>query len=342
MRKLSYAQALSEGLTQAMEVDSRVFVMGEGVDDPKAVFGTTKAALEKFGADRVFDTPLSEAAMTGMGIGAAIQGLPNVMIHMRSEFLLYAMDQVVNHAAKWRYMSGGLLNVPIVIRSLIGRGWGQAAQHSQSLQAIFAGFPGLKVIMPSTPYDAKGLLYQAILDPNPILMFEHRWLYDKVGEVPEEAYSVEIGKANVLRSGRDITLLGVSYQVLECLAAADFLSEKGISAEVIDLRTISPLDLSTIIQSVRKTGRLVICDTASRSFGVAAEIIASVQTEIFSTLKGPMKRVALPDFPTPCSSALEEAYYPSVKNIVEEALSLFENKNSVEVKEKAKDFFGPF
>ena len=272
MRKIKYSEALGEATLLAMEENPRVFLMGEGIDDPKAVFGSTLSALKKFGPSRVMDTPLSENAVTGIGIGAAIEGNPCVMIHMRVEFLLYAMDQIVNHAAKWNYMFGGTMPVPIVIRCIVGRGWGQASQHSQSLHALFAHIPGLKVILPATPADAKGMLYSAIKDPNPVICIEHRWLYDKVGEVPEGRYEVPIGKANVLFPGKDVTCVAVSHQVHEAIAARELLLKDGIELEVIDLRTVRPIDTATILNSVRKTGRLIIADTAIKTCGISAEI----------------------------------------------------------------------
>ncbi|MCB0418966.1 MAG: alpha-ketoacid dehydrogenase subunit beta, partial [Bdellovibrionales bacterium] len=239
MRRLKGWEAISEATVQAMAADTSLYIIGEGVDDPKGVFGTTLAPFKNF-PDRVLDSPLSESAITGIGIGAAIEGRPCIMVHARCEFLLLAMDQVLNHAAKWRYMSGGALSVPIVIRCVVGRGWGQAAQHSQTFHSLFAYVPGLKVVLPSTPYDSKGLLMGAIADPNPVLFIEHRWLHNKEGEVPEEAYTLPLGKAAVAATGKDITCAALSYQVLEALAARDVLLKEGIEMEVIDLRTIRP------------------------------------------------------------------------------------------------------
>lgn len=329
MRKKKYSEALSEATLHAMQENPRVFLIGEGIDDPKGAFGTTSPALKMFGPERVMDSPLSEAAMTGIGIGAAIEGWPCVMVHMRNEFLLYAMDQIVNHAAKWHYMTAGKMKVPIVIRCLVGRGWGQAAQHSQSLHAMFAHVPGLKVILPSNAYDAKGLMYAAIRDNNPVLSIEHRWLYDKEDYVPEEAYELPIGKANVAQEGKDITCVAVSYSVLDALQAREALLREGIDMEVIDVRSVRPLDRATIVQSVRKTGRLIVLDTASASFGCSAEIITSVTEKAFNALVCPPVRIALPDAPTPCSPLLESIYYPNFEDIVRTAKALMDPRSVV-------------
>jgi pyruvate/2-oxoglutarate/acetoin dehydrogenase E1 component len=345
MRNIKYSEALAEATLNAMEENPKVFLIGEGIDDPKGAFGTTSGALKKFGAARVLDSPLSENLLTGMGIGAAIEGHPCVMIHMRNEFLLLAMDQVINHAAKWHYMFGGTMTVPIVIRCIIGRGWGQAAQHSQSFHAMYGHVPGLKVILPATAADAKGLLYSAIKDPNPVICIEHRWLYDKTGDVPEGIYSVPIGKANVLKPGKDITCVAVSYQVHEAMAAAEQLKKEGIEMEVIDLRTVRPLDTETILASVRKTGRLIVTDTAITTCGITSEISALVSEQAFAALKAPIARIALPDAPTPCSPVLEETYYPKVSDIVDKARQLVTGRDEKgqEINfHRSSSFAGPF
>ncbi len=316
MRQLKYREAIDEATRQAMAKDERIFVMGVGVDDPKGIFGTTRGAFEQFGPSRVFDTPLSEAALTGMGVGAAMRGFHPLLVHARNDFLLLTMDQIVNNAAKWRYMSGGKLKVPLTIRAIIGRGWGQAAQHSQSLQAMFAHVPGLTVIMPTSPADAKGLLMTALSSDSPVICLEHRWLYDKSGPVPEDPYYTPFGVGSVVRPGRDVTIVAVSHMVLEALQAAEALAAEGIEAEVIDPRTFRPLDSGLICRSAARTGRLVIADTGWRSYGVSAEIAARAAEELWGVLKAPIKRVALPDVPTPGSSVLETAYYPGTREIV--------------------------
>jgi acetoin:2,6-dichlorophenolindophenol oxidoreductase subunit beta len=345
MRKIKYSEALAEGTLAAMEEDPKVFLMGEGIDDPKGAFGTTLPALKKFGATRVFDTPLSENAFTGIGIGAAIEGWPCVMVHMRSEFMLYAMDQIINHAAKWHYMFGGLMSVPIVIRCIVGRGWGQAAQHSQSFHAMYAHVPGLKVILPATPYDAKGLIYSAIRDRNPVICIEHRWLYDKIGEVPEKTYDVPIGRANVVHPGKDVTCVAISHQVYEAITARETLAKEGIDLEVIDLRSVRPIDHDAVLNSVRKTGRLIVADTAIKACGVSAEIAATVAERGFPFLKAPIARVGLPDAPTPCSPALEEAYYPQAVDIISAARRLVSGADIASEIPRLKavsTFTGPF
>jgi len=348
-RKIKFSEALTEATLHAMEENPRVILIGEGADDPKGVFGTTLEPFKKFGPRRVFDSPLSEWAMTGMGIGAAIEGTPVVMVHQRSEFLLLGTDQVINHAAKWSYMSGGKMSVPIVMRVLVGRGWGQAAQHSQSLHALYAHIPGLKVILPSTPYQAKGLMYSAIRDPNPVICIEHRWLYDREEEVPEEAYEIPIGEAAVLKQGSDVTCVATSYQVYEALEAQKQLQEQGIEMEVIDLRSARPLDKETILRSVRKTGRLLVTDISHKTMGITSEIAAFVVEEAFAELKAPIARVASLDVPTPCSYALEDVFYPKVADLVTTAKALMSGKRSTSEREshllkepEAVPFTGPF
>lgn len=327
MREIKFSEAIAEGLVAAMEENHRVFVMGEGVDDPKAAFGTTAEALRRFGSRRVFDTPLSESALSGVAVGAAIEGHPCVYVHMRSEFALLGIDQLLNHAAKWRYMSAGAMQVPLVIRCLIGRGWGQAAQHSQSLHALFAQVPGIKVVLPASPSDAKGLLCAAIRDPNPVVFLEHRWLYDKTGAVSAEAYEVPLGQARVAVSGKDITCVTLSYGVYECLEAREILAKVGIEVEVVDLRTIRPLDRQTILASVQKTGLLCVHDPAPALCGVSAEIAAVVAETHPEWLRGPVIRSTFPDCPTPCSSVLEDAYYPSAQLLAERMLAAVRSRD---------------
>lgn len=346
MRQLKYREAIDEATRQAMAKDERVFVMGVGVDDPKGIFGTTRGAFEEFGSSRVFDTPLSEAALTGMGVGAAMRGFHPLLVHARNDFLLLTMDQIANNAAKWRYMCGGKLKVPLTIRAIIGRGWGQAAQHSQSLQAVFAHVPGLSVIMPATPADAKGLLMTALSSESPVVCLEHRWLYDKSGPVPEEPYYTPFGVGAVVRPGRDVTIVAVSHMVLEALQAAEVLAAEGIEAEVVDPRTLRPLDSALICRSAARTGRLVIADTGWRSYGVSAEIAARAAEELWGVLKAPVRRVALPEVPTPASSVLETAYYPGPREIVAAVKQCLEAPAGA-APERAipghrKEFEGPF
>ena len=315
-RQLSYRDAIREALDQALELDQRVFLIGEGIDDPGGVFGTTIGLAASHGARRVMDMPLAENGLTGVAAGAAMTGMRPVLIHMRVDFLPMAMDQIINHVAKWSYMTGGRTKVPLTMRAIIGRGWGSAAQHSQSLQALFAHIPGLRVVMPATPYDAKGLLLGCIASGVPSLVIEHRWLYDRLGPVPNEPYTVPAGRGAILREGTDVTLVGVSQMVLELLQAADKLAQQGISAEVLDLRSVRPLDEALIIASVRKTGRLVVADTGWRHCGISAEVTAIAAEHAWDRLKAPVRRICPADCPTPASPVLEQAFYPGVAEIV--------------------------
>jgi acetoin:2,6-dichlorophenolindophenol oxidoreductase subunit beta len=316
-RELCMSDAIAEATTIAMQRDPAVFVMGVGVDDTSGIFGTTKGPHDVFGDARVFDTPISENTTTGMAVGAAIVGMRPILVHARDDFLLLTIDQLANHAAKWSYMSGGTLNVPLLVRAVIGRGWGQAAQHSQSLQAVVAHFPGLEVIMPASAADAKGLVLAALTGSAPVVCIEHRWSHGQREHVPEGFYTVPIGKAAVVRPGEHVTIVGISLMVKESLAAAEQLAAEGVSCEVIDLRTIRPWDVETVCASVARTGRLVVADTGWSRFGVAAEIAATVQERQFPQLRAGIVRVGLPDAPTPCAPALEAAYYPAAGHVVQ-------------------------
>ncbi|CUS35105.1 Pyruvate dehydrogenase, E1 component, beta subunit [Candidatus Nitrospira nitrosa] len=322
-RQLTFAEAIRESLDQVMEKDSRVIVIGEGVPDPKAIFNTTSGLRQKYGARRVFDMPLSENGLTGACIGAALSGIRPVMIHQRIDFALLAMDQLVNNAAKWHYMFNGKASVPMVVRMIVGRGWGQGPQHSQSLQAMFAMVPGLKVVMPTTAHDAKGMMIAAIEDDNPVLFIEHRWLHHVSDNVPDYYYRVPIGQARTLHEGSDVTVAAFSYMALEALIAAKSMSmEMGIGLDVIDMRTVRPLDVESVLTSVRKTGRLIVADTAFRTGSIAGELISQVVEQAFSFLKAPPVRIASPDFPTPTSAFMAEDYYPGPQTIADAALDL--------------------
>lgn len=316
-RKLGYSLAINEAFHQMMATDPSVFLMGQGTKSPWYVGNTAKDLLDRFGTSRVIDTPISENAMTGAAVGAALAGMKPIVVHPRMDFMLYAFDPIINQAANWHYMNGGRLSVPVVIWGIINRGGEQAAQHSQALHAMFAHTPGLKVVMPATPYDAKGLMIAAIRDPNPVVYIDDRWLYSCEEDVPEEIYEVEIGKGVIRKKGKDCTIVAVSYMVPEAMKAVDVLAEDGISAELVDLRTVKPLDKEIILSSVRKTGRLVVADVGWQSFGISAEVAALVAAEVFEFLKAPIQRVALPDCPAPASSPLEKAYYPRGEDIVE-------------------------
>ncbi len=351
-RELNYAQAILEATDQCLAENSAVYIMGLGVPDPKGIFGTTLGLQDKHGEKRVLDMPVAENGMTGIAIGSALMGMRPIMTHQRIDFMLLSFDQIINNAAKWHYMFGGQLKVPLVIRLLIGRGWGQGPQHSQSLQAIFAHVPGLKVVMPTTPYDAKGLLIAAVRDDNPVIYIEHRWLHNIFGPVPEEAYEVPIGKAKLVREGNDITIVSLSYMTLEAMKAADILEKDGIHAEIIDLRSLKPLDENAIIESVKKTGRLLVVDGAWRTSGFAAEIISTITEKVFSFLKSSPQRLTFPDLPTPTSPALANLYYPRaihIINVARKAMGLSEqteeelgikHEQSLDVPDKS--FTGPF
>jgi len=318
-RIIPYAEAIREALDQSLSLDPSVFIMGQGVDDSSGMFGATLNLHEKYGTERVFDTPLAENGLTGIAVGSAIGGMRSVYFHNRPDFLLLAMDQIVNHASKWHYMFGGAVNVPLVIWACIGRGWGSAAQHSQALQGLFMHVPGLRLIMPSTCHDAKGLMFSAIADNNPVIILEHRLNFRHKGHVPEEPYRVPIGKGVVRKPGEDITLIAVSYMVTEAYHAAMELAKDGIDAEVVDLRTLRPLDEELILTSVEKTGRVVVADTGWKTGGITAEVSALIVEKGFSFLKAPILRVACPDVPTPAGYTLEESFYAGKKEIIDSA-----------------------
>ena len=314
-RELTYAEAIREGFATAMERDPRVMLMGLGVPDPKGFFGTTVGLQKQFGADRVMDMPCAENGMSGVMLGAALNGLRPVLNHQRLDFALLAMDPICTQAAKWHYMFGGAMKMPVVFRMILGRGWGQGPQHSQCLHSWFAHIPGLKVVMPTTPHDAKGLLIAAIEDDNPVVFIEHRWLHHIKGEVPAGHYTVPIGPARLAREGRDVTIVAFSYMVLEALEAAQTLADDGIDAEVIDIRSLRPLDREMLIDSLRKTGRLVVADTGWSTAGMAAEIIALATESAFDALRAAPRRVCFPDCPTPTSPTLSAAFYPRAGHI---------------------------
>jgi pyruvate dehydrogenase E1 component beta subunit len=314
-RQIQFSEAILEATDQAMSADARVYLMGLGVPDPKGIFGTTIGLAEKYGPDRVMDMPTSENGMTGVAIGSAIQGMRPIMTHQRVDFFLLALDQLINNAAKWNYMFGGQSSVPLVIRLIIGRGWGQGPQHSQTLHSIFAHIPGLKVVMPSNPYDAKGLLLSSIDDENPVVYIEHRWLHGIFGDVPTDPYRVPLGKAKIVKSGSDVTVVSLSHMTLEAFRAVQMLEKEGISVEIVDVRSLKPLDTETILESVRKTGRVIIADPDWKTAGFSAEILAVIAEEALFALKSPPVRITYPDRHSPTSWALSNHYYPTAKTI---------------------------
>jgi len=310
MRELNYAKAINEATDFCLKTDQSVLVIGLGVPDPKGIFGTTTGLQDKYGSERVMDMPLAENGMTGVIIGASLNGYRPILTHQRVEFALLSIEQIVDQAAKWFYMNAGQQNVPIVIRLIIGRGWGQGAQHSQSLESWFAHIPGLKVVMPSNAYDAKGLLISSIEDNNPVIFIEHRWLHNTIDYVPEDGYRVPIGQARVVKEGKDISIIAHSYMVLEAIKCSEVLESQGISIEVVDLRSIRPLDAITIINSVTKTKRLIVADNGWVHFGVSAEIISVVTENIFEKLLSAPERIGMNNSPSPSTRALANNFYP--------------------------------
>jgi len=322
-KELSYAEAIREGLAQAMEADPRVFLFGEDVGVYGGAFGVSGDLLKRFGPERVIDTPISELGLAGAAVGAAMTGMRPVLEIQFSDFVTLAMEQIVNQAAKIRFMFGGKASVPMVIRLPGGSGTGAAGQHSQSLEAWFAHVPGLKVLQPSTPHDAKGLLLAAIDDPNPVLIFEHKLLYKTKGRVPSAPYRVPIGQAVVRREGSDVTIVAASIMTLRALAAAERLAAAGVEAEVVDLRSLRPIDFGTIACSVRKTGRLVIVYEGVKTMGIGAEIAALVaEDEVMRTLLAPIVRLGGVDSPIPYNPVLEKATVPQEQDIVAAARRL--------------------
>lgn len=309
-RLLTAAQAIREATELALQDDPRVFVMGEGATDPKGIFGTTTGLRERFGAMRVMEMPIAENGFTGVAIGAALMGQRPILIHQRVEFCLLSMEQLINNAAKLHYVSGGPHSVPLVVRLVVGRGWGQGPAHSQSLEALFAQVPGLKVVMPSSAGDAKSLLLGAVADDNPVIFIEHRWVHYVSGDVREGHVAEPLDGPKRLREGKDVTVVATSYMNLEAMQAADALAEQGCNVELFDLRVLRPLKLNAIVDSVRKTGHLVTIDTGFREMGMGSEICSQVCDHAFAELKAAPVRIGLPPHPTPSSRSLAEAYYP--------------------------------
>jgi pyruvate/2-oxoglutarate/acetoin dehydrogenase E1 component len=310
------ADAIRVGSAEAMAADPSVIVMGLGVPDPKGVFGTTVGLQEEFGKSRVFDIPCSENAITGVAIGAALGGYRPILTHQRVDFALLSVEQIVNQAAKWRYMFGGRMNVPLVIRMIVGRGWGQGPQHSQALHAWFAHVPGLKVVLPVLPQDSRDLLLLSVEDDDPVIFIEHRWLHGVKGHVDSRRPQLPLGRAAVVREGKDVTVAAFSYMVLEAIEASKRLAEDGISVEVIDMRTARPLDSDTLLSSVRKTGRFVAADIGTGICSVGSELVSIVARGAHNNLQSPPELVASPECPTPTSPALSAEYYPRAPHIV--------------------------
>tara|TARA_B100000768_G_scaffold163465_1_gene164765 strand:- start:12786 stop:13835 length:1050 start_codon:yes stop_codon:yes gene_type:complete len=343
LKEINYGEAIYEGCYQEMEKDDSVFVYGLGVDDPKGHYGTSKDLHKAFGEKRNFDMPLSEDAMTGVGIGAALAGLRPIYVHQRMDFLLLCMNQLVNMAAKIRYMSSGQHSVPLVVRSAIGRSWGQGAQHSQSFHSYFMHVPGIKVVAPTTPHDAKGCLIASIRDNNPVIFLEHRMLYSNTGYVPSETYEVEFGKGRILVEGTDITLVGVSYTVTDCIRAALALKKIGISAEVIDPVSLSPIDYEIIRKSASKTKKVLVVDNGWITCGFSAEIIADLGINC-SGLN--LDRMGYLESPCPTTRVLEDAFYPSPESVAIKANQMCNGDADWKPEKISRDeinsFKGPF
>lgn len=351
MRVISFVEAIREGTDQLLTQDKSVYVVGEGVPDPKCIFGTTAKLKEKH-PTRVFDMPISENGLTGVAIGSALNGMRPILVHQRMDFTLYALDQVINNAAKWYSMFGGQKSVPLVIRMIIGRGWGQGNQHSQNLEALYAHVPGLKVVCPASAYAAKGMLTAAVRDPNPTIFIEHRWLHNTTSDVPQELYEVEIGKARVAHEGKDLTIVTWSYPTLEVMKAVEYLEVQGVSVEVLDMQTVRPMDYPSIRKSVQKTGRLLVVNDAWKFGGLAGEVIASICEDESVFLKSRPQRLTYPDFPSPSTHGLTKNYYNGPAEIVAavakvlgqsldmSAVTEYQNQRTHDVPDQ--NFKGPF
>ncbi len=342
-RQINYCQAISEALVQGMEANPNVFLFGLGVNDCRGIFATTIEAAKRFGAARVFDVPSCENALTGIAIGAALNGKHPILVHARNDFMFLALDQMINNAAKWKYIYAGKSTVGMTIRAIIGKGWGQGPTHSQNLQAIFAHFPGLIVAAPSNAYDIKGITLEALNHKSPVVIIEHRSLYYFNMAVPQEPYRLAFGKARVCCQGKDVTVVATSSMVPEALRAARILSEFGIELEVIDPVTIQPLDEQSILTSVQKTGRLICADGDWLNCSFASEVAARVADKAFHDLKAPIKRIGWPECPAPVSKALEDAFHPTHKNIIRAVLEILDKSQifipDVEIKDT---FVGPY
>ena len=327
-RPMKYSQAIAEALEIALASDGRVRLFGEGVTDKAGTYGTTRGLHERFGTERVFDVPTAEQIITGLAVGMSLGGLRPVVVHPRNDFLLLALDQLCNHAAKWAAMFGGRSELPLAVRTVACRGWGSAAQHSQALHAVLAHFPGLHVAVPFTPADVKAaLLWAALEATGPVMIMEHKWLWNLTGHVPEGNSSAAPAPPQVLREGGDVTIVGISYGVADALMAAAELAGDGIGAEVIDLRWLKPLMIEPVVDSVRRTGRLVVVDTGHAAYGAAAEIVAAALGRLApAKLKAPPVRIALPDLPVP--ACCEQRYYPGPPDIVRAVVNMLRGPQS--------------
>ncbi len=348
-RKITFAEAINESLHQSMKKDKNLLLMGLGITDPKAVFGTTKGLLKSFGPNRVIETPTSENAITGIAIGSAINNNPVVLTHQRVEFALLSMDQIINQAAKWYFMTAKKKSVPLVIRLVIGRGWGQGPQHSQTLEILFSHIPGLKVVCPFSAYDAKGMLNASIKDKNPVIFFEHRWLHQTTSYVPMNYYEIDLNKANIIKKGLSITLISFSYGIIECLKASEILNKFNISCEIIDLRVLHELDKKTIVNSVKKTKKVIVVDNGWSKYGISAEIISVIIEEIGLDLQYKPIRLGNMQTSLPSTRHLAKYWYLSHQDIVRNVCKIFKiNYKEIKIKDSYtndvpnEQFKGPF
>tara|TARA_Y100000768_G_C23926035_1_gene657573 strand:- start:166 stop:1233 length:1068 start_codon:yes stop_codon:yes gene_type:complete len=326
-KKITFIEAINESIHQEMLKNKKLITFGLGINDPKRIFGSTKDLVERFGNDRVFDVPTSENSLTGIGLGLSLGGNSVLMTHQRLDFFLLAFDQLINSISKWNYMFDGNSGaVNITIRLIVGRGWGQGPTHSQNLQSVFSHFPGLKVVIPTTPYDAKGLLISSLRDPNPVIFLEHRWLHNSVGNVPKKSYLVDLGKSKIIQKGKDVSIISTSYMTPEVKNIYKQLEEKNIDFEHIDLICCKPLDTKTIINSVRKTGRVIILDTGFKTNSISSEIITLINENCFKSLKHRPVRITAPDIPEPTSYELTKFYYYSSYEILYKILKIFNKK----------------
>jgi pyruvate dehydrogenase E1 component beta subunit len=356
-KRMTFSEAINQGLKISMKKDKRMIFYGLGSTDPKSIFGTSKNLKKLYGSERVFDVPCSENALTGVAIGASLAGVRSVVTHQRLDFFLLAMDQLVNSAAKWHYMFGGQISVPITIRLIVGRGWGQGPTHSQNLHAWFAHIPGLKVVIPTYPEDAKNLLIKSIFDPNPVIFIEHRWLHSQVGQVTNKFDWKSVEKCKLIKKGRNLTVVGMSYLTIEASRAQKIMKENfNIELEILDLRYASPIDYASIEKSVKKTKRLLVLDTGFKTCSVSSEIAANINEKLYKILKSPVKRLAMPDIPEPTSYALTKNFYINYERIILESLKIlninYDSKFKLVMKkykqqdlshdQPHKEFFGPF
>ena len=327
----TYAQALAEATSQAMELDPSVIVMGQGIRDKGAIFGSAEGLFEKFGPQRVIEMPIAESAVAGICVGAALKGMRPLLILQRADFGFLIMDQIINHASKYHFMFAGQTPVPITIRLIVGKGWGQGPQHSQSLHSTFAHFPGLRVMAPTDAYTAKGILLNSIFSNDPVVIFEGRPLFSSSMEIPSDPYVVPFKAARKVREGKDVTIVAVSYMVPEAEQACHQLEKAGISVDLIDLVSVNPLDMDTICASVCETKRLMVVDSSWAFCGISAEISAQVYEQIGSVLSAPVKRLALPFCPAPTGAAMEKQFYPQAQSIVEATTGLLKQEKAIQV-----------